>query len=90
MAPIAMMAIVFVPVVPVPLVVVMPGSIVDSMVTAMMEAPLPAVDFVKLPPGKVMIVAQRRAVVPVTESPVVPDPLRHMPVSIDARVVMAW
>ena len=87
-APIAVMAIVFVPVVPVPLVVVMPRTIVNSMVTAIVEAPFPAVDLVKLPPGELMIVAQRRAVIPGTETPVMPDPLRHMSVTIDTRVVM--
>jgi hypothetical protein len=35
-----------------------------------------------------MIVAQRRAVIPEPESPVVAEPMWHVPVAMDAHVVM--
>ncbi len=82
------MAIVLVPVAPVPVVVAVPRAIVNGVVPAMMVAPLPAVDFVELPPRQVMIATQRRAVIPVTESPVPPYPGWHVPVAVDTRVVM--
>ena len=86
---IIVMAMVFFPVTPVPVVVAMPRAIVHGMVAAMMVAPFPTKDFVQLPPGQSMIVTQRRAVIPEVESPVVPEPPRHMPVTIDDRVVMS-
>jgi hypothetical protein len=50
--PIVFMAIVLVPVTPVPVVVVMPRAIVDGVVPAMIVATFPAKDFVELPPGE--------------------------------------
>jgi hypothetical protein len=87
-APVVVMAIVLAPVAPVPVVTVMPRTVVNGMVPAMMVAALPIIDFMKLPPRQLMIVTQRRAVVPETESPVAPQPAWQVPVAIDTHVVM--
>ena len=87
-APIVVMTIMLVPVAPVPVVAVMPVAIVNSVVPAADVPPLQAVDFVELPPREVMVVAQRRAVVPEAEPPVVPEPPWHIPVAVVDHVVV--
>ena len=54
--PIVVIATVLVPVALIPVVVVVPRAIVNSVVPAMVVASLPAKDLVQLPPGQVMIV----------------------------------
>ena len=72
-----------------PLFLRVPSCIVVVPVMIVPVAALPAVDFVQLPPGEVIVMTPRRMPVPGTETAVVPEPARHVPVPVHANVLVA-